>query len=247
MNIALVDDCAADLEALKTVLREYAAIHGTEYALTLFSSGEALLREYQPFRYAVIFMDIYMEGRSGVEIAAAVRNVDRSVILVFLTTSGEHLADAFLCHAFDYVRKPLDAGQIFRVMDDILAQVTPRDVPRLSFSAEGREHSLAMDEIVTVRTDSANYLTIRTRDGAETRVRMTFSAALEQLDGRFLQVLRGVAVNMDDVVAFDGGRCRTSDGECLPVSVRKGKELARTWQNYVFARIREEAARRAGV
>ena len=46
-----------------------------------------LLKDYQPFRYTVIFLDIYMDGISGIETAKSIREMDDCTGIVFLTFS----------------------------------------------------------------------------------------------------------------------------------------------------------------
>ncbi len=42
-------------------------------------------------------------------------------MIVFLTTSKEHMFEAAPFHFFDYILKPFESTQIFHVLDDALA------------------------------------------------------------------------------------------------------------------------------
>ena len=55
MNIAIVDDNAADLNALSSIFKEYAAVNGLEAGIASFNSAEELLENYRPLQYTVIF------------------------------------------------------------------------------------------------------------------------------------------------------------------------------------------------
>ena len=114
MNIALVDDDAADRLGLEQMLAEYARIHQLDMSFARFSSGEDLLRGYVPFRYAVIFLDIFMDGVSGIDTAKSIREVDDSTSLVFLTTSEAFRPEAFSLFATSYLIKPCVKEQVFR-------------------------------------------------------------------------------------------------------------------------------------
>ncbi len=55
---------------------------------------------------AVIFMDIYMEGMTGMESHRKHScAMDSDTLIVFLTASEEHMPDAFRFHAYDYISK----------------------------------------------------------------------------------------------------------------------------------------------
>ena len=70
MNIAMVDDNPADLKRMKEALTEYAAANRMELEFHSFSSGEALLSDYRPFLYTVIFLDVFMDGMNGMKNAS---------------------------------------------------------------------------------------------------------------------------------------------------------------------------------
>ena len=135
MNIAVIDDMPDEISAVKKLLKEYAALNRFEAEISEFSSAEAFLKDYFPLQYAVIFMDIYMNGMTGVEAVRIIRETDSNVIIVFLTTSEDHRADAFSCHAYDYLIKPVLKESLFRTMDDILDRSGNSYRIRMTFSA----------------------------------------------------------------------------------------------------------------
>ena len=246
MNIALVDDMQTERDALRDILRSYAAANRLELEIDTFSSAEALLEAYRPFRYTVVFLDIYMGGMTGVEAAERLRAQDSDVLLIFLTSSGEHMPDAFRFHAYDYIQKPADTGRLYRVMDDILKRHTSADV-LLTFISDRTEYSLPFGEIVAVCSDG-HYLEITDRSGTVYKARMTFSTAAGLLsrDKRFLLILRGILVNMDCILDFNGGACHLKGGLRLPINVRNSRKIEQTWQNYVFSKIRADALEKGG-
>ena len=241
MNIAIVDDLSSESDALQTILNEYAAINRLTLAIDVFPSGEDFLRSFSPFSYAVIFMDIYMKGMTGVETAKKVRESDRDTLLVFLTTSGDHRADAFLLHAYDYIEKPTKRDKLFRVMDDILHNHTTLFSDKLSFSAEGQDYALPYPDIASVTTAQRNYLEIADRFGNVYQSRMTFSGILKELenDSRFLQINRTILVNLEQVESVKDGMCLLKNNVSFPIHSKKTKEIKQKWQNFMFSQIRK--------
>lgn len=240
MNIALVDDDAADRLRLEQMLAEYGTLHQLDMNFARFSCGEDLLRDYAPFRYAVIFLDIFMDGISGIDTAKGIREADDSTSLVFLTTSEEYRPDAFSLFATSYLIKPCAKEQVFRTLDHIFRLRTSAE-PCLSFSFDRQEFSLPFGDIVSLETDG-NYLAITDQTGRIYRTRMTFSTAMERLDSRFLTLIKGVAVNMDRVAQILDGQCRMQNGALFPLQVKRQAELREQWLNYKFAKIREGSA-----
>lgn len=203
MNIAIVDDSGSDRRLLIDTLKEYFGTNCISADISEFSSAEALLKDYRPFMYTVIFMDIYMDGMTGTEAAAEIRKLDCDTLLVFLTTSDTHRADAFSAHAYDYIQKPVDKKRLVKLMDDIMKLRPESSEKSFTFMCGRTEHKIPFSDLLFVRSDG-HYLEIADRAGNTQRTRQNFSSAEETLsqDSRFLLVLRGVIVNMDHILSF---------------------------------------------
>ena len=240
MNIAIVDDRAKERDALKALLVEYAAANRLALSLRELASGEDFLAAFAPFTYTVIFLDIYMDGMTGMETAKSIRKTDTDTPVIFLTTSREHMGDAFSIHAFDYIEKPVSREKLFKCMDDLLKTHTILCTETLDFTYDRADHRLPFPDIVAVRTAESNYLDITDKRGESYHIRMTFSSVCERLgtDSRFLTVNRGILVNMDYIVRFENGVCVLKNGREYPVFTKKVKETEQKWQNYIFHRIR---------
>ncbi len=241
MNIAIVDDLSSESDKLKDILNEYAAINRLDFSLDIFKSGEEFLDNFSAFSYTIIFMDIYMQEMTGIETAKKVRETDTTSLIVFLTTSGDHMADAFSIHAYDYVEKPAAKEKLFHVMDDILHNHTTLFSNKLSFNTDGHDYIIPYPDIVSVETAKRNYLNIADISGAVYLTRMTFSTILKELgtDNRFLQINRNILVNLEQIKSINEGICTLKSGSSFSVYSKKAKELEQKWQNYIFSNIRK--------
>ena len=105
-NILLVDDQRENLLALEAVLEEL----GHELVFT--RSGEEALRLVQQREFAVILLDVHMQGLDGFETAKRIRLREDSEYtpIIFLTafeTDRRQLEEAYTLGAVDYLVKPL--------------------------------------------------------------------------------------------------------------------------------------------
>ena len=236
VNIAIVDDAEADRLSLENTLKEYSSIHHLDMTCSHFADAEAFLKEYIPFSYAVIFLDIYMPGLSGIETAEAVRRTDGDTAIVFLTTSDAHRPDAFSVFASDYLMKPVSREHLFRTLDHLFRIRTGSGL-RFDFSYDRTDYSLLCSDIVSLEK-TGNYLEITDRSGQIFRTRMTFSEAEVCLGSHFLTLRKGISVNMRYIKQIRNGQCLMANGAVFPLRVKDARELGQKWLNYKFAVIR---------
>ena len=237
MKIAVVDDQASERSRLKTLLQTYAQQRNTSFACFEFGSGEAFLQDYAAYRYSAVFLDVYMDGMTGIETAKKIRESDKDTVLFFMTTSESHYHDAFSVFAAAYFEKPCKQDELFNALDHFLLR-SDRQERAFSFSYSRNDYSIPLSDLVSLETQG-NYIAITDRNGGDYRTRMTFTAAIDRLDERFLTLMKGVVVNMDYIKAIEDNLCYLTNGTSLPVNKKRGKELRETWFNYKFAKIRE--------
>lgn len=121
MRVAIVDDDKREQKKLEEKLEIVSDILHVRILHQKFSSGEEFLAAVKKGEiFDVVLMDIYMqEGLSGIETAALMRQNTMDNILIFVTSSDEHMAEASPYHPFDYITKPIADGEILRVMRDV--------------------------------------------------------------------------------------------------------------------------------
>ncbi len=244
MNIAIVDDEKLESTLLAGLLKEYVSENGNKADISIFDGAEVFLAQYEPFMYTVIFLDIYMSGISGVNAAEQIMEKDPEALIVFVTGSGDHMKDAFMLHAFDYVEKPVKKERLYRLMDDIMRRRT--DISNgIDFVCDRQDHHLPFGEIVSVCANGHN-VEIVDQNGQRYEPYLTFSSLEKTLsaDKRFLTINRGVIVNMDCIAAFSEGQCKMNGGDSFPAKQKKFKQLEQIWQNYMFSRLRDEMSGR---
>ena len=190
-------------------------------------------------------MDIYMGPRSGIETAMKLREKDSHALLIFLTSSPEHMSDAFRSHAFDYLVKPFDLEQMKKTILDALAFL-PEKEQYLNLSVRKQNVPIFYSDIRYVLA-SSNYCMVYTKE--EYRCRTSFSQLQKLLenDSRFLVVNRGVLVNLDYVESMDGLTCLMKDKRTFPLNTRKHGQLEQALIEHRFRRRKEELRRRTRI
>ena len=131
IRIALVEDEAEVRAQLQGYVQRHTRQYGTEFAVTEFADGMELLDDYRPV-YDVLFLDVEMKHLDGMETARRVRELDKDVIIVFITNMAQYAIGGYAVGALDYVLKPvLDPG--------VTGDYVHKPVPYFAFSQQLRK------------------------------------------------------------------------------------------------------------
>ena len=106
IRIAMVEDEAAVREQLQGYIQRYTRQYGTEFAVTEFSDGVEILDAYRPV-YDIVLLDVEMKHLDGMETARRIRELDRDVVLLFITNMAQYAIKGYAVGALDYVLKPV--------------------------------------------------------------------------------------------------------------------------------------------
>lgn len=91
------------------------------------ADGDELLRLVERHHPQVVFLDVEMPGKSGVECAKVIQDTDPTIILIFATAHDEYMGDAFEVYAFDYLLKPFKVERVIKTLERIRARLSRRD------------------------------------------------------------------------------------------------------------------------
>lgn len=246
MKIALVDDEQTYLDEMSALCRDFAMENGCQIETSAFPGAEAFLAAYRAGGFSMVFLDIYMNGLNGIDTARKLREEGSGSLLVFLTTSRDFMPEAFSCHAFDYLTKPLSRERAFRVLADAMKVIPPPE-RTIEVVCDRRTVRIPPEDIQSVVTD-AHYIGITLSTGQSLRCRMTMADFLSLAgdDPRFILVNKGVLVNAGCVLDFEGGACVLSNGERFPVRVRDRQQIEQAVLDYNFDSLRRMQRLRKG-
>ncbi|MBQ6844063.1 MAG: response regulator transcription factor [Agathobacter sp.] len=121
MQIAICDDEKNIRELISDkVLNQF-----PEAEVDFFSSGDELLLADKPMD--ILFLDIQMSGKNGMETARELRKKDKKTIIIFVTAVEEYVFQAFDVGAFHYIVKPIDDEKFTEVLCNAVDELKALD------------------------------------------------------------------------------------------------------------------------
>ena len=238
MRIAICEDNVNDAQEVRAYLEEHFAQHGFIGDIDIYDSAEALLESYSPGAFDIVFMDIYLDGISGIEAARQIRDADPECTIVFITIDSAHMPAGFALRAASYVVKPITKEQ----METALLQcrrIFMKNARYIEVKTGGQSFKIPLAKIlyVEMRDKAAS---INTTEGI-IRTYTPLSEFEKQLGGiPFLRCHRTYIVNMLHITDILDRDFLMRDGARVPIRKNGMKEIRKTASDFFSERLFEE-------
>ena len=107
INIAIIEDNAADANLLRSYIDRYFAETDKSYKVEVFSDGFNFLSNYSG-KCNIAFFDIEMPHIDGMQVARRLRAVDSEVSIIFVTNMAKYAINGYEVSALDFIIKPVE-------------------------------------------------------------------------------------------------------------------------------------------
>ena len=216
LRIALCEDLRRDADQLRALLGEYCMEHQLDMKIDCFNGGEALLGQFQPGEYQILFLDILMDGTNGMETAHKIRQSDGEVTIIFVTVSEEYAVESYAVDASYYLVKPLNYENLSMAL--ARCQHVLQQHAKFILVSEGRQTVRVRLRDIMYIESKRNDCILYTKDG-EIRTRAKLSELEADLGGRpFLRCHRSFVVNLHSLSDILDNHFYLSNGSSVPIS-----------------------------
>lgn len=235
MNIAVCEDTKTERDSLCLHIERYFRERSCPVEISVYENGAAFLAVFTPEKYQAVFLDIYMPGLTGVEIAKKIRETDDVCAIVFTTVSKEHALDGYGVRAIHYLLKPVQYDELKTALD------TCHDL-----FAESMRYIEVLANRLTVKVLLRDILFIEVYQNAcllhtvrgDVKAYCTLAEIEEKLGGEpFLRCHRTHIVNMNYIDDIQGDEFLLKDGWRAPIRKAGKGAVKQAWSDYLFALI----------
>lgn len=175
----------------------------------------------------ILFLDIRLPDRDGVEIGSCIRDVldNQKLILVYISALEQYAMQLFRNRPFDFLLKPLEAGEIERLMDRIL-RVTGKGKTCFAYQTRSGVSRVPYREILYFQS-LGRKIQIMTEKGPR-----FFYGKLGELAGslpedQFLVIHKSFIVNFTFVREYTQSQVHLTNGDTLPISKSRQSQVRR--------------------
>lgn len=113
IKVAICDDDVATTGRIESMLRSIAIGKFVQIDTEVFWKGGHLAREVENGAcFDVIFLDIEMGNEDGITVARRIRETDRNVLIVYVTSYENYMQESFSVRPFRFLVKPVLADEM---------------------------------------------------------------------------------------------------------------------------------------
>ena len=169
INILLCDDDKDFLQRISDAVAGQPVPPGASICITK-SSNPAEITDRQLSQYHIMFLDIDMDERSGMDIARRVRELHLDTVIIFVTNYPEFSMEGYEVRAFRYLLKQELEQKLPNYFRDALAEL-PRDDKVLHFSANAESFNIPYKDILYLESNQRvkSYIFVHSKAYAGTR------------------------------------------------------------------------------
>ena len=230
-NIAVCDDEQKCIDDVLRLIEEYRELHPElEVGVFPYSSSESLLSAREKKSFDIYILDIYIDSRSGVDIAGELRKDNDEAAIIFLTTSAVHYRDAFRVNAAHYLEKPVDRNEFFEALDRVFDESNERyyavkDIDGLTkVRLSDIYYILSEDHYKSIVTPDRSYL-----------VRGTMQEIMDGIgDDAFSLLNNKVIINLKRMKKINSSEIEMEDGKYFPVPRGSYRSISELFLKYSF-------------
>lgn len=226
MKIAVVDDEKVIREQICARIEKQ--IPGN--CPVVYASGDGLLASGE--RFDIVFLDIQMDGRNGIETARCLRKRQEDVVLIFITGIREYVFDALDLYAFQYLIKPVDGKKLAEVLERAVKEVQKKKEQRVLF-IKTRNLTLSQTDILYIES-KAKKVEIHVAGARESiEIYASMEELLRELGEEFYRCHRAYIINMAYVAEYSSDSILLTNGDKVYLAKKKYGEFVKAYMWYL--------------
>lgn len=231
LKVAIVDDEEKEIEHMMEQIARYREEKDVEIQCERFLNAQSFIEQYDK-SFDLILIDIDMPDLDGMSAIRRLREMDRSVLVIFVTNLANLAVKGYEVEAFDFIVKPVVYYNFSLKMNRVIERwksVTDREI--WITNRFGRQ-MIKSNDIFYIEV-MKHVVTFHTKQGDITTGNGTLKSVQEKLECLpFALCNQCYLVNLRYVTGISGDKVSVGDWE-LQMSSTKKKSFMSALNNYL--------------
>lgn len=234
IRIAVCDDSPEFLQQAVNMVERWSEESGVPAEIYRFDNGDALLAKNAVTHMDIIFLDIIMPLQSGIDTAKELRQSDKAVKIIFLTSSPEFALDSYEVKAQDYLLKPVTYEKVKETLTECSHTFEEEPKNIVLKTAFGYQKLYFHDMEYAKAQNKRVVFFLRTGKTVESAESLHSLEDRLCLNDGFFKCHRSYLVYLPNVDHFSMTEIITKSGRSIPIARGYGKAFKEAYFAFVF-------------
>jgi DNA-binding LytR/AlgR family response regulator len=180
--------------------------------------------------YDIVFMDIVLGKENGIDMCANLIKRLSYLKVVFITGYIEYVEDIFNIEPFALLVKPINTDKLENILKKAFSINDKRSKKFISLNTKEGTYKIDADKISYIES-VGRYLIFTDTDKKQYKCIMTMDEAEKILKGKVEKCHRSYFININNVEAIKDKAAHFGDGNEVPISRGKYKEIYNKFMN----------------
>ena len=227
IKIGICDDVLCFVNQLSIIVKDWAHKRGMRLDIRCFQSGEDLLADAElSGEFHAVFLDVELEGISGVETAVELRKQDPFVSIVFMTQYDNYFRQMLESSPCYYVEKPFLKEKVFMIMDNVVG-AHKYQYTIYSFRYARKTYKIMLRKVLYFVSEKRK-IKVLMEDGKEYSFYKKLDKLEEELkefEVEFLRIHKSFLINERQIEMLHPGYVKMRNGENLSISRERREKV----------------------
>lgn len=238
LQFGICDDDISYHEKIETLCRSYINDKNIEAAFFYFTNAEELL----DFKDSIdiLFLDIKMEGKSGVDILPVLRHKYNISHIIFITSYEEYVQDTFGVKTDGFLSKPVSSKRLYSFLDMIIETYKSNPIIEFQVGYDNSNKYIPANNILYLQGEN-NFTKVYTNgEYSDFLTYQTISYWENRLsEYGFIRVHKSYIVNLEYLVSVkDISTCEIQGNNILPIGRKYASAVKKSYDNYYLYKLR---------
>lgn len=217
MKIAICDDNLNIVEEVRGLLDEYALSKNIPLDISTFNNGQAVLESDEKFNIAIL--DVEMPGCNGIELGKILREKNRHIVLMYITSHKKYLDEALNLNAARFFEKPIDSKRFYDGLDNALKRI---DNTTIKFFLKENNASVRINasDIIYIEIEPIGHRKTKVVTEEKTYISSNKIAFWEEhlISSLFVKTHKSYIINMEYITKYENDIVQLDNNYNIPVS-----------------------------
>ncbi len=150
-RIAVVDDNPSSIQIILDYIKTFSQETGEELSVITHSDGDEITENFK-CDFDIIFLDVEMKRLDGMKTAEYIRNLDKNVIIIFITNMSQYAIKGYAVDALSYLLKPLPYFAFSQELKRSIEKIKSREHSYILLPTDNGVERYEMSEILYVES-----------------------------------------------------------------------------------------------